>query len=295
MLINIRDDDTNYFTSVDDLRAAYGELWGKVPITLACIPFVTEPYFDMLKIDGYDRSERLRKMAQNWDLQNGEQLSQKLKRFPIGENQLLIQEIKPLIESNNLEIGLHGYEHRYFPDGAECYNRHLNRFNFIDGKKYLESVFQTQINLFIPPSNKIGFREYTYLRDSKLNLVTSSSISYCNVLEKIAFNFKRIIESPSFYIKKILRNNPSYFKALNVRVINSSTFRLNDTPASFLQRNRVSIENNQFLSIATHYFVLQQNNDYQKRFFNMLDLLDKEYGGLEFVKSEVIMNKVFSI
>ena len=49
MLVNIRDDDTNYYTSPDDLKQAYGEFLGKIPITIAVIPFVSEFYFRMLK------------------------------------------------------------------------------------------------------------------------------------------------------------------------------------------------------------------------------------------------------
>lgn len=38
--ICLRDDDTNYYTSVEDINNAYGDILGSIPITLATIPMV---------------------------------------------------------------------------------------------------------------------------------------------------------------------------------------------------------------------------------------------------------------
>ena len=35
----IRDDDTSFFTSPEELDSVYSNYWGKVPISLAVVPF----------------------------------------------------------------------------------------------------------------------------------------------------------------------------------------------------------------------------------------------------------------
>ena len=39
MKLAIRDDDTCYFTAPEDLERVYGDVWDRVPICLATVPF----------------------------------------------------------------------------------------------------------------------------------------------------------------------------------------------------------------------------------------------------------------
>ena len=39
MKVAIRDDDTSYFTAPDALTRVYGDIWDRVPICLAVVPF----------------------------------------------------------------------------------------------------------------------------------------------------------------------------------------------------------------------------------------------------------------
>ena len=39
MKVAIRDDDTSYFTTPDALERVYGDVWDRVPVCLAVVPF----------------------------------------------------------------------------------------------------------------------------------------------------------------------------------------------------------------------------------------------------------------
>ena len=52
MKINIRDDDTNFFTKPEEIDMAYENRVSDLKVTLACIPFVTKHSFIMEGLPG---------------------------------------------------------------------------------------------------------------------------------------------------------------------------------------------------------------------------------------------------
>ena len=116
--ICLRDDDTNFFTTVEELRVAYGQYWGKVPVTLATIPFAhgsEKKIFDV-EIPYEKKFENLRQ----WELNaSADELSEYHKVHPIGDNRGLVVELKTLTEKGMIEIAQHGVLHRYTEFGAE--------------------------------------------------------------------------------------------------------------------------------------------------------------------------------
>ena len=62
-IICLRDDDTNYYTTLEELESGYGEFWGNLPITLATIPFVHGSERKILDFerDGKNKYQSLRK------------------------------------------------------------------------------------------------------------------------------------------------------------------------------------------------------------------------------------------
>lgn len=134
MYFCIRDDDTNFFTTPDDLEHAYGEIsrWG--PISLAIIPFCRP---------GTNRAVP-------------EHVRDRLSIHPLHKNRSLVEYLRDGIAQGRFEAMLHGYHHDEehgkpeFAQGSDLARR------VKDGRKYLEDLLGASIRVFVPPHNTIG-------------------------------------------------------------------------------------------------------------------------------------------
>jgi hypothetical protein len=134
MYFCIRDDDTSFFTSPEDLERVYGEVsqWG--PISLAVVPFHRAGTSKAVPD----------KFRGRWSV------------HPLHENQPLVDYLRTGISTGRFEIMLHGYHHDE-PDGRLEFasGAHLAQ-RVADGRKYLEDLLDTTIRVFVPPRNSIG-------------------------------------------------------------------------------------------------------------------------------------------
>ncbi len=134
MYFCIRDDDTSFFTSPDELERAYREVsqWG--PISLAIIPFCRA---------GTSKAVP-EKFRGRWSVR------------PLHENRPLVEYLRARIAEKRFEAMLHGYYH-HEPDGRPEFagGNDLAR-RVADGRKYLEDLLGTNIRVFVPPNNTIG-------------------------------------------------------------------------------------------------------------------------------------------
>jgi hypothetical protein len=144
----IRDDDTSFFTSPDELERAYAQVTKHGPVSLAIIPFcragtsrwLPEPY------------------RGRWSV------------HPLDENKALVQYLRQGIADGRYEAMLHGYHHdeadvqREFVSGAGL--GHKVR----DGKRYLEELLHTTIRVFVPPHNAIGRKGLEAISQEGLHL-----------------------------------------------------------------------------------------------------------------------------
>ena len=134
MYFCIRDDDTSFFTSPDELERAYGKItqWG--PVSLAVIPFCRA---------GMSRGLP-EKYRGRWSI------------HPLEENTALVEYLRYGIANGRYEAMLHGYHHdepdtrREFLDGSDLTRK------VREGKRYLEDLLYTTIRVFVPPHNAIG-------------------------------------------------------------------------------------------------------------------------------------------
>jgi hypothetical protein len=130
----IRDDDTSFFTSPEQLDQAYGEVsrWG--PVSLAVVPFHRA---------GTSKGvpERFRG---RWSV------------HALHENHALVEYLRQGIAAGRYEAMLHGYYHDE-PDGHWEFQHgdDLAR-RVLDGRKYLEDLLGARIRMFVPPRNAIG-------------------------------------------------------------------------------------------------------------------------------------------
>jgi Uncharacterized protein conserved in bacteria (DUF2334) len=150
----IRDDDTSYFTSPDDLENVYGEVTGYGPISLAVVPFHRAGTSGCVP-------ERFRTRGAV---------------HPLHENDALVEYLRDRISKGCFEIMLHGYYHDE-PDGlAEFTNRPDLKERISHGRKYLEDLLRTHIRVFVPPGNTIGAAGLKAIASEGLHLAGTAGV-----------------------------------------------------------------------------------------------------------------------
>ena len=148
MYFCIRDDDTSFFTSPEELEKAYGKItqWG--PVSLAIIPFCQAG-----KSKGVPSTSR-----EKWTI------------HPLEQNPALVEYLRHGIAKGRYEAMLHGYNHDLpdvrceFMDGAELTRK------VQEGKDYLEELLRTTVRVFVPPHNAIGKRGLDAIARAGLHL-----------------------------------------------------------------------------------------------------------------------------
>lgn len=150
----IRDDDTSFFTQPAKLEAVYAPYWGKTPVSLAVVPYSVP-----------DHRGRSFDSDCPADMQ-----------MPLEANKELVAWLRNRIVAHQVEIMLHGYNHQY----RKIKGKWVGEFGWkprdqlvkevAGGKSYLESLLNTRIRVFVPPSNTIGTDGIHAIRNSALNL-----------------------------------------------------------------------------------------------------------------------------
>lgn len=140
MYFAIRDDDTSYFTSPDQIRNAYKGL-ENIPITLSVVPKATYKHGN-----SYPYGEG------SFDVDYG----------LIGDNQELISFVRTMIKKDKFEVAMHGIKHEYIKE-KNYWIPEMKAFKLNDSleelkkqKEYLEYVFDQKITVFVAPSNAMS-------------------------------------------------------------------------------------------------------------------------------------------
>ena len=148
MLFAIRDDDLNYFSNPIKIQSIYDEIWDICPISFSTVPF-----------HGCTESGAIPK--KHWQ---GEQT------FPIGENKPLVDFMAERIERRQICVTLHGYTHK---DGTDCYEFETGDDLFdkiMKGKAYLKTLFGKDIEVFVPPHNRISRKGLDAVIQNRLHI-----------------------------------------------------------------------------------------------------------------------------
>jgi predicted deacetylase len=149
--VALRDDDTSYFTSAERLHEVYSDVWDRVPICLATVPFVI----------GYRRPGI---SEQHW--QSGHS-------FPLEQNARLVDDLKRLVGDRRVTIALHGYTHQDFASGSEFQAAADPDRRLREGLGYLQRLLNTKIAIFVPPHNALSKRGLAAVSAAGLNLLGS--------------------------------------------------------------------------------------------------------------------------
>lgn len=151
MKVALRDDDTCYFTAPGLLERVYGDVWDRVPVCLATVPFAI----------GYERAGIPR---EHWH--SGE-------AFPLDRNAELVGALKQLVASRRATIALHGCTHQDFPDGYEFQAAPDLERRVRDGLRHLQDTLGTVISVFVPPHNALSKRGLAAVGGAGLNILGS--------------------------------------------------------------------------------------------------------------------------
>ena len=130
----IRDDDTSFFTSPDELERAYGEVtkWG--PVSLAIIPFCRA---------GTSKGVP-EKFRGRWSI------------HPFHKNPELVEWLRIGVAAGRYEPMLHGYHHDERNGQWEFAGGNHLAQKVTEGRRYLEDVLGAPVRVFVPPHNAIG-------------------------------------------------------------------------------------------------------------------------------------------
>ena len=155
MKFAIRDDDTCYFTDPADLERVYHDVWDRVPVCLATVPFAI----------GY---ERVGIPREHWH--DGE-------AFALERNGALMDLLKSLLAKKRATIALHGYTHQDYADGFEFQSAPDPERRVADGLRYLRETLGTlpasTISIFVPPHNAMSKRGLAAVGAAGLNILGS--------------------------------------------------------------------------------------------------------------------------
>jgi hypothetical protein len=151
MRIALRDDDTSYFTPPERLHAVYDDVWDRIPVCLATVPFAI----------GYPQPGI---PEEHWH--SGAP-------FPLEKNAPLVGDLKRLQAAGRVSIALHGYTHQDYPGGYEFQAAPDPERRVRHGLAYLQELLQTSIRIFVPPHNALSKRGLAAVSGAGLNLLGS--------------------------------------------------------------------------------------------------------------------------
>lgn len=148
MKFAIRDDDVSFFTDPQVLDTIYKDVWGKIPVSFAVVPFY--------------RSREDKNIPQVFWHTN--------RNFPISENLELVNFLKEKIKIAHCDIMLHGFSHIRTEGGSEFKILHDTAGLVKVSKEFLEHLFDTKISVFVPPYNRISSENTEAIGANKLNI-----------------------------------------------------------------------------------------------------------------------------
>jgi hypothetical protein len=151
MKVALRDDDACYFTRPDVLERVYHDVWDRIPVCLATVPFAI----------GYERQGI---PQEHWHSGVA---------FPIEQNPELVGLLKERLSQRRVSIALHGFTHEDFANGFEFQACPDPEQRVRKGLAYLQQTLGASISIFVPPHNALSKRSLAAVDHAGLNLLGS--------------------------------------------------------------------------------------------------------------------------
>jgi hypothetical protein len=144
MKFAIRDDDVSVDTDPEVLEGLYRGIWESLPISLGVIPFSKDT--------------------------EGQEV-------PLEKNQRLVDLLIRNVKEKRVEIMLHGYTHEEREERAEFEGTKGLCGKVFRGKRYLESILEAKVKVFVPPHNRISPYGMRVVAKNRLNIVGTFSMN----------------------------------------------------------------------------------------------------------------------
>ena len=151
MKFAIRDDDTCYFTRPEALEQVYHDVWNRVPVCFATVPFAI----------GYKRAGIPR---EHWESGTA---------FALESNSDLVAFLKTRVAGGHATIALHGYTHQDFPNGFEFQAATDPERRVAEGLRSLSATLGTTVSIFVPPHNALSKHALRAVGSAGLNILGS--------------------------------------------------------------------------------------------------------------------------
>jgi len=150
----IRDDDTSFFTSPEQLERAYRWCDQRTPVSLAVIPFCRAGRSECVPVQFRER----------WSV------------HALHDNRALVSYLRAGVASGRFEIMLHGYYHDV-RHGRDEFARPENlRQCVFDGRYYLEDLLGGEVRVFVPPHNVIRASGLRAISNAGLHLAGTAGV-----------------------------------------------------------------------------------------------------------------------
>lgn len=254
MKILLRDDDPNYFTDCNELKKIYEKIFEhKGKITIGVIPY-----------HGFTKSRSI-----------PESISRFEGRKPVHQNRELVSYLRDLASKDMVEICMHGYSH---VDLANCYEYEAQEGlieQTLEGKVYLENLFEVKIQTFIPPHNSIKKHGEKAIEIAGLNIL--NSFGYRLSERRISFSsvvsFLKLLGV--FCSKGKQRRLGKPIKVNNHLEFGCYHFLSGDSASSTIRKLELDLkEATHIFGIAFHYWEIMEDPLYSE-FLKLLSNLEK--------------------
>ncbi len=253
MRFAIRDDDTNFFTTPEELENCYGDIWDEYTPTLCLISKVKGNWLHWVHQIYKDKQDT------DWDAWRKDDTP-----HPIEDNKELVTFLRNKLKEGKLDIGFHAKSHRNedtelpeersnnYVRGAEFYTTQDHTNMIREEVEHLEHLFDHPISVFTPPQNLLSEQGYQSVLNAGLNICGGGIPFY-----KKEKNAKGIYNLTRQFFFKALNRESDYPRVLRFSNHNEIAYHYPLQPTTRLDTLKYDFDmvrkfNGDFV-LSTHY------------------------------------------
>lgn len=281
MRFAIRDDDTNFFTTPQELEACYGDIWHEYTPTLSLISKVKGYWSHWVHQIYKDKHDT------DWQAWKADDMP-----HPIEDNPELIHFLQEKIREHKLDVSFHAKYHRNedvnppktmgnnYILGAEYFTDRNLTDEIKEEVRHLNNLLDYKISVFTPPQNLLSEKGYHAVLNAGLNLCGGGIAFY-----KKQKDLKGLWNITKQFLFKAINRNADYPYTLKFNNHNEIAYHYPLQPSTRLDSliydfDMVKKYNGDFV-LSTHYvefdypMVYDEKTTMKKVFMDFLDHVSK--------------------